>query len=499
MELEFQNMNYGILRRVIHETRTQEESIDLIVPDSYPDAARIVKCCGSVILRSKECRDGSMTLTGGVRTAVLYAGEEETTARAMDAYVPFSARFDNSAFSEQTQIICRCSVSSAEARIVNSRKIGIKLTLLLEVDGYEQQMQTICTIENPPECLQMQRQTYAMLQPAQAVEKSFSAAEEIVLPNGITASRVCCYDTHAKVTDSKMAGNKAVFRGTICLRALVMDNEQRLHSVEQEIPFSQYCEMGEDYDEQELQVTMCVTGAELEPDSASQGKRLLMNVQLLAQCLVSTVRQVDVCEDAYAVKAVFQPQWSEITFEGRLDRQTLRSAVQASVAAEALEVISASASLGTPRCERAGGCVSICVPAVMDVLYLDREGQMQMAQVKTQAVSETALADDAVCIVQADCCRVTALMGAGQIELRCEVEMDVQSFARQSLRCLGGGTLEPMQTKNDMPSVIVRRCRSRQSLWDLAKQYGTTAAAIRAANHIVGEQTQTDSMLLIPM
>lgn len=499
MELEFQNMNYGIVRRVVHEARTQDENIDLIVPDSYPDAARIVKCCGSAILRGKECRDGSMTLTGGVRAAVLYVGEEDPQVRVMDAYVPFSARFDNPAFTEQMQVICRCSVPTADARIVNSRKIGIKLSVLFEVDGFQQQTQTICTVADAPECLQMQTQSYAMLQPAQTAEKSFSAAEEITLPSGMTASRVCCYDTRAKVTECKMAGSKAVFRGVICLSALVMDAEQALHHVQQEIPFSQYCEMSEDFDEQELQVTMCVTGAELEPDSASQGKLLLMNVQLLAQCLVSTIKTVELCEDAYCVKAQLQPQWAEMEFEGRLDRQMLHSTVNATAAAETSEVIDATAGLGTPRCERNGGSVHILVPVYFQVLYRDRDGLIRMVQSNTEAKAETVLAEHGTCIVQADACRVSALTGAGQIELRCEVEMDVQSFAKQSLHCLCGGTIEPVQAKGHTPSVIIRRCQERQRLWDLAKQYGTTADAIRAANHINGEQIPTDAMLLIPM
>ncbi|MBQ1265060.1 MAG: LysM peptidoglycan-binding domain-containing protein, partial [Oscillospiraceae bacterium] len=281
--------------------------------------------------------------------------------------------------------------------------------------------------------------------------------------------------------------------------ALVMDAEQTLHHVEQEIPFSQYCEMSEDYDEQEVQVTMCITGAELEPDSASQGKLLLMNVQLLAQCLVSTVRSVEVCEDAYAVKAKLQPQWSEMEFEGRLDRQQLHSTARATLTADASQMVCTCATLGAPYCERRNGSVHICVPVYMQILYRDRDGQLQSAQSKTEALAETAFADGASCIVQADCCRVTALTGAGQIELRCEVEMDVQTFAKQSLHCLCGGTLEPMQSRSDLPSVIVRRCRARQTLWDLAKQYGTTAEAIRTANHLTGESTQADAILLIPM
>jgi LysM repeat protein len=48
------------------------------------------------------------------------------------------------------------------------------------------------------------------------------------------------------------------------------------------------------------------------------------------------------------------------------------------------------------------------------------------------------------------------------------------------------------------PSVVLRRAVPGESLWDLAKSYGTTTEQIRLANQLEDEALPTNRMLLIP-
>ena len=52
------------------------------------------------------------------------------------------------------------------------------------------------------------------------------------------------------------------------------------------------------------------------------------------------------------------------------------------------------------------------------------------------------------------------------------------------------------QTDPDRPSLLIARCDS--SLWNLAKRNGTTVEYIRKANHLEGECTP-GQLLLIPI
>ena len=57
MELVFEEQTIEYLRRTLCKSTSQELTQELIVPDSYPDCARVVFTGGSCVMRGKECRD----------------------------------------------------------------------------------------------------------------------------------------------------------------------------------------------------------------------------------------------------------------------------------------------------------------------------------------------------------------------------------------------------------------------------------------------------------
>ena len=76
----------------------------------------------------------------------------------------------------------------------------------------------------------------------------------------------------------------------------------------------------------------------------------------------------------------------------------------------------------------------------------------------------------------------------------------LQTFSRQKLQELSGGTLEPAPARGaNSPSVVICRSHAQQDLWSLAKQYRTTAQAIQSANHLTQPEVEAGRLLLIPM
>ena len=93
MELSFQTSPIRYLRCIMQEVHFQDESSDTIVPDSYPDIAAILDCHANVILRGKDCRDGSITVAGGIKGGILYSPEDGSPLRCLDLYIPFSMKY----------------------------------------------------------------------------------------------------------------------------------------------------------------------------------------------------------------------------------------------------------------------------------------------------------------------------------------------------------------------------------------------------------------------
>ena len=75
MELAFEQKQASCLRRTAHLALAQEQTQELIIPDSMPDASRTLICYAQPELQSKTSRAGSLLVTGNLRTSCLYTDE----------------------------------------------------------------------------------------------------------------------------------------------------------------------------------------------------------------------------------------------------------------------------------------------------------------------------------------------------------------------------------------------------------------------------------------
>ena len=75
MELVFQEQKLEYLHRIFCETVTQEQTADVVIPDSLADAERVVEAFGTLLVRSEECMADSVSVSGVVQAGVLFCGE----------------------------------------------------------------------------------------------------------------------------------------------------------------------------------------------------------------------------------------------------------------------------------------------------------------------------------------------------------------------------------------------------------------------------------------
>ena len=502
MELAFEQKQRSCLHRTAHLSLAQEQTQELIIPDSMPDASRTLICYAEPEVQSKTNREGSLLVTGTLRAGCLYA-DESGGLQLLTSELPFTVKLENAELREDTQTLVRCCVRSADSRLINSRKVLLRVTVLVQADGYEPQTESMSTLKDPPACLQLKTQTYETNAPVELSERVFQVSEELNLPDGRPQiGRLVSCSLTPIVQEQGLVGSKAVLKGTANLQITYLDTENALRTLSFSVPFSQYCQMEGNYDQDEtLESALLVTGVQLEPVASEQSQKLLFGAGLLAQCMVVQPQALTLCEDAYSTKGEFQPQWETQERTMRLDAQTLREPVRASFPAQAAAVLDCRVYPDAQALERTDDGVAVHVPLRADIVYTDADGAVQSETFRTEVSCHTALSVDglceAVCMLQPE---GYASAGSGAVELRYDAVFQVQTFSRQTLQNLSGGTLDlTKQQKTQRPSVVIRRMSENAALWDLARQYRTTAQSIQQANHLTQPEADAGQLLLIPM
>ena len=502
MELEFETKQLSYWKNAFCHTAAQEQTQEVIVPDSFPDAARVVSCIAQAVLRSKEIRDGSAVITGAIRASCLYVAEQEQTPRTLDAYFPFSLRIDEPALTQQMKTVLELRINAADARLINSRKVLIRIGLGCRMTGYEDTIETYQTIKNVPERVQIHEMTYHMRLPAAIAEKPFSFSEELELPTSRPpVGTLAGYTVALNVTEQRVVGARAAFKAEAALKLLYLTPDGIPEVFTQSIPFSQFCELGEEVSDDECDIQLVLTGAELELQGSEEEKQLLLQMDLLAQCVVYGVQDVTVCDDAYAVGGELKTKWQEMTVSARLDRQSFAENVRESVDGDVRAIADSTAYPGFPVVRREGDCAQISFPITVNILAYDKDGNLQLLNAKTESNCKTALCADCRCVAQGE------LMPDGFVspgprgaELRYETKLTVSCFAAQTLRTLQAADFEKDEAKrHGRPAIVLRRTAEATSAWEIAKQYQTGVDAILRANELNTQEVGAGTMLLIPM
>ena len=243
MELAFEQKQASCLRRTAHLALAQEQTQELIIPDSMPDASRTLICYAQPELQSKTSRAGSLLVTGNLRTSCLYT-DEAGGVQLLTAELPFTVKLESGELQETTQTTVRCTVRSADSRLINSRKVLLRVSVLAQADGYEPDTRTVRTLKDPPACLQLKQQTYSDLVPVELAERMFQLSEELTLPEGRPpVARLADCSLQLTVTEQNLVGSKAVMKGTAHLRLSYLEEQGKLCTVSLSVPFSQYCQL----------------------------------------------------------------------------------------------------------------------------------------------------------------------------------------------------------------------------------------------------------------
>ncbi len=166
MELAFEQKQRSCLQRTAHLSLAQEQTQELIIPDSMPDAARTLICYAEPEVQSKTNRDGSLLVTGTLRASCLYA-DEAGGLQLLTSDLPFTVKLESADLHEETQTLVRCWVRSADSRLINSRKVLLRVSVLVQADGFEPQTESTRVLTDPPACLQLKTQTYEMNAPVE--------------------------------------------------------------------------------------------------------------------------------------------------------------------------------------------------------------------------------------------------------------------------------------------------------------------------------------------
>jgi len=498
MELQFQSTTCRCLKAAAREVRNTELTQEVRLSDGMPDIGRVLTSWGQIILRSKEWQGDFVTVSGGIMVWILYAPEDGTPPRCVDAWVPFQLKWDLEETGNEGAIRVYPLLRFVDSRGVSARKMMIRAGVAAMGEALSPLQAQIFSPGELPEDVQLLRNTYPIRLQKEAGEKTFLLDDDLQLSAGsVQPERLLSYTILPQLQEKRVAGDKLIMRGAGKIRVVYRCSEGKIHGADLEIPISQYAQLEDTYGvDAQADVMMGVTSLEL---LQTEGAQLRIKCGLVAQYLITDRYLAEVTEDAYSPHREVELNMEELKLPSILEQRTEPVQVQQQIPGVNGDVIDVAFLPDFPRQKRMGDHMELEFPGQFQLLYYAPDGSLQSATSRWESSTQLmADAESQLSFLVQPSGSIQPLSGADELSVTTQMKLEMCVRAQEGIpmvTALEVGQLCDMDSNR--PSLIL--CRSQgDTLWNIAKRCGSTVDDIMRINHLEG-QPQQNQMILIPV
>ena len=505
MELELKTTHLNCYDTLLDTTQFQEETLESIVPDACPDILRIVDTEALVCLKSKEAQEGRLEVAGTARCAILYLPDGAQELRRMTVSIPFTCPLEAPGLDRGCRVAAVPRVQAADARMLNPRKVLVRVALAVDVQAFAPQTASFCDGVECDESAGIRQltetQTACLVEAVE--EKPFTFSDDLSLSGSRPAAEELLKTrVDLLCNESKIIGSKLIFKGEAGVQVLYRASDGALCSAGFQLPFSQIMEVPEVGEEADCALQVALTGCECAL-AGEEGRTLSLSLAMLAQAVVREERQVVLLSDLYSTVYPLTAQRETYPFSRLLEHAQRRITVREllETASPVREVCDVYVDIGAVTAAREGAQVELSAETWVTVVYQGEDGGLSAVRRSIPAACPVELPEGASCTCRCTCPgERSAAPAGGGVEVRYPLDLRYLALVPHSAAGVTQVHLDetaPRDTSGQ-PSIVLRMVGEGERLWDIAKAYGTTTEDIVQANALGEEAPPAGELLLIP-
>ncbi len=493
MKLEFLKKPMEYLRPVLHEVRQVEETAEAIIPDSCPDARQVLSVSGLAFLRGKDLSEGMLSVSVGVSAMALCQPEGREAPEVVEVYIPMSLKLESNLL--HTGQVCRMEIRlrRLDGHLVNPRKVMVRATVSVCIWVYCMEREEHLTA-TATAGVQILKKTAPVRCLKTMGEKTYTVEDSVRMsPEGVGSTLAGC-QINLRHTDARLTGTRAVLKGEAELSVLYLDEGGTAKTASAQMPFSQYIDLGDCQETDELRLVSQLMGVDVELSSDGGGLNVTMQMNTTAQVWGKT--EIEYLGDMYSLLGTVTPETETRSYDSLVDRQMFAPVAHGVLDGVMGRPLFVTCVPGEVTSQRSGEVVTFTMPVTAQVLYEGEGGQLQGAVSRVELTASTQASGN--CRFEAEGEDISAVAGSGGgLDIKVSGNLVVNTFGTLEIMEIVGGEMEEEPIKTGGPGLIIRRPKTGETLWDMAKCYRTTSDSIALANGISGEAVP-EKMLLIP-
>lgn len=490
-------------------------SSDFNVPDAKADALSLIKEKGEITIDEVRFVSGKGTVRGKMDFSILYLGDEEGHPVCdLTGTIPFEEMMSLESACQDDDISVRFTIDDLRTELINSRKLGVKAIVTLEVAAEALYDGEGAVSLDGSEDVMMRKRTMDVTQMAICKKDTYRFRDEWSLPAGKAAiGKILYEDVMLMDMETRPVEDKINLRGQVKLFLLYMTDEEesKLEFYENTLPISGSVECNGCEETMVSQIQIGIHNKDLIVKEDEDGERRAIDLELVLDLMMKIYRQeeMEVLTDFYSTDHELKPVYTDSYFENLLMKNTGKCRVSGKISwaegEQPLQIWNVSGALFIDRKEIVEGGVKISGVIDASILYVSGKEDIPLGSIKgsipfEQLVEIRDIKNDSLVFLNGSIDQISAIMlGDNEAEVKAVAQLDVIAFDRVVLPMISDFTVAEIDksVRNKAPGLIGYVVKSGESLWDIAKQYYTTMESIMELNGLENEDVQVGDMLLL--
>lgn len=490
------------MKAVLHETdlvcytkrNEQTKQIELVeesvVSDRMPDIGLLGGTNANVVLRVKKAEDGIGILAGDLIATVCYIPDGSESFQSVEITIPWEAEFESENITTQTILIGDVSIGNVDVRMMNPRKVQVKLQLNVRLLAFEKEDLILHhdMDENPAIQVRKEIKDYSVI--SAVTEKTFAVSDEWPLSEEYYGGSILSKSVQLRVDDVKTIANKLIVKGSVLSDVVISTDKRAGERISFTSGFSFIAETESETVTADVVTALLPTGVFYE--ISADGRAITMEVHGVCQMMCYEKRELAYISDSYSnfYKCELQYRPLSVFTENKnvLHRENIVTTVNGR--SQLAKVVFTNAQIHSVVKKDSTSQIHITLGAC--VLYengtndwLKKSFTVDVKQSENEYITAVRIGD------------IYAVVNGTELEVRMSLDIESRKEVNAMFNCVSEiGYDETSSYCMLRPSISVVRYTG--ALWELAKNYGSTVELIQLYNQLEDNILEEERMLLIP-
>ena len=460
---------------------------DMIVPDSKPDILNTINTIGNACIYKKEVMDGKIRLDGNILTYIMYLADSSAdNIRGLNTGLDFSETINMPELQTGMSVDVAPSVKLIECKVINGRKIGIKVSLEIAMKVYlRDDVEIITDLNN--ENIQVLSQNMKINSLLGSGETKAFVKENVTIPGTdnlaeILSAQICLVDK-----DIKISYNKVLAKSEIEIKIAYLTEDGRISKMQTRLPLVGFIDMPNIKEENICETAYMVRNVMIKPNSIEEHS-IYVEIEVEISCRAYEEKEIRIIEDMYCPgeKMEFKKTMVNTITDKQCKRNTC--CIREKVSIPELEngtIVDVAVNPIINKENRMNGSVRYEGEVELNFIFTDNSAvgfNMKKVTVPyeqtVEGVGENCRLDTNIEVNSQE-----FINQAGVVSANFDLGFETNSYRAATIPVINNIETTPSENLEDY-SVIIYVVRSGDTLWKIAKRFDSTVDDIVRVNGI---------------